>query len=132
MNRYLKIGLGAFAGIVILSAIGGAGEDATPAPTQTQTEVPMGDHLDDGGLLGVETTTTTERLSSCDTVREALLTGSPSEVVVAMRALQADRSESQEARERAAEYLRRVSEYGSGHELVGSMGQLVANGCELY
>lgn len=127
MNRNLKIGLGVLAGILVLAGIAGGSSDdkqtspgVVEQPTVTTSVAPK------------QTTTTTEALSSCDAVREALLTGSQATVNSAMSALMADRSESQEARERAAEYLRRVAEYGAGHDNVTGYEQLVANGCELY
>jgi hypothetical protein len=65
-------------------------------------------------LGGTETDTTApvdepEMSSSCDVVREALLTGTQAEVDAAMRALKADATADATAREYADEYL--INEY---------------------
>lgn len=53
------------------------------------------------------TTTTTAAASTCDVVREALLTGSPAEIAASMRALVADKTADATAREYADYYLNR-------------------------
>lgn len=50
-------------------------------------------------------TAKTETASSCDVVREALLTGTQSDINAAMRQLQADKSADATARENASDYL---------------------------
>lgn len=49
-------------------------------------------------------------VSTCDAVREAMLTGSPYQILVAMKALQADKSADATAREAAADYAAAVDE----------------------
>lgn len=80
-------------------------DDALPAgsdqfPTETTTTA---------GAVEPETTTTTAApaASTCDVVREALLTGSPAEIEASMAALIADKSADATAREYADYYLNR-------------------------
>jgi hypothetical protein len=64
----------------------------TAAPATTTTKAP---------------TTTTVAMSSCDRVREALLTGTQAEINAAMAQLQTDQTADQTAREYADYYLHR-------------------------
>lgn len=68
-------------------------------------------HVEAPAPAAAEVTTTTavevEKISSCDIVREALLTGGPADIERAMAALQADTTADATAREYADNYLHR-------------------------
>lgn len=54
-----------------------------------------------------ETTEPASKVSTCDVVREAFLTGSPAEITKALKALKADKTADATAREYADYYLNR-------------------------
>lgn len=58
-------------------------------------------------LVTTTTAVEVEKISSCDIVREALLTGGPADIERAMAALQADTTADATAREYADNYLHR-------------------------
>lgn len=87
------------------------GDDVLPAGASNFPPVstPVSEAADDVlSLDNVNPPTTTPQVveaTSCDVVREALLTGTPAEIEVAMLQLKADRSADAKAREYAADYL---------------------------
>lgn len=105
-------------GVAVGAAAGGGSDTTTaaPLPAVTKTvEVPVpgptvtvkvpGSSPDSNSLDRVPGTTTST--SSCDDAREAFLTGSPADVEKALKALKADKSADQIAREYAGYWLGR-------------------------
>lgn len=105
---------GVVAVIIIAAAAGGSSDKKKPA-TQTGTIVstsstsaaPTTVTTQRATTTTQAPTTTTVALSSCDQVREALLTGTQSQINTAMAALQSDKAADQTAREYADYYLHR-------------------------
>lgn len=91
------VGLIMAAGIAVLA---GCAVEADPLPVgadQFPTESTI--------TLAGRTNEPKETASSCDVVREALLTGTQADINAAMRQLQTDKSADATAREYAADYL---------------------------
>ena len=87
--RAIKMG-SAVAGLVLIAACG--------APSRPLPQ-------DQGGDGSAPPSVTASTVSTCDRVREAILTGTQAQIDKAMKALQADKSADAEAREAAKAYL---------------------------
>lgn len=72
----------------------------------TPTPIPQGPAVD-GTTSAPASAATVATVSTCDAVREAILTGTPAQVAKAMKALVADKSADATAREYARYYLGR-------------------------
>ena len=86
----------------------------TPACTSTKDALPEGSDKFPtsstavaGGSVKTETTTAAKAASTCDVTREALLTGTPEEILASMKALMADKTADATAREYADYYVNR-------------------------
>jgi len=77
------------------------------------------------------TTTTTTKVNTCDNVREALLTGTQSQIDAAMAALQADKSADATAREYADYYLHRDGAGSDTKDLRDMDVSLIRTSCSL-
>lgn len=70
-----------------------------------------------GVLCGLGSIPPAQQVSTCDAVREALLTGTPEQIETAMEALKADKAAPQVAREYADYYLNRDANNPSQREM---------------
>lgn len=110
--------LGAAAAIVLVAAVVlpvVAPKLVAPAPIATAPGV----NQQAAALVAVEETPPVVRApaSACDAVREALLTGTQADVILAMRYLMGDTAAPSSAREYADNYVNRDRRSASGREM---------------
>lgn len=108
MRKSIKIAGGVVAGLFIIG-LAAPKEDAksevSTHTVPTSVAVPVNNEPVAVKPVPTTTTTTAKAVSACDGAREAFLTGTPAEIESALRALIADRTANNIAREYAQYYL---------------------------
>lgn len=118
MNRAKRYtGLGIVLGAVL--AVSACGTGSVPIPQGTATVVPS------VSAPAKETPKTTPKVSTCDAVREAFLTGTQAEIEAALKALVADKTADGTAREYADYYLVRDAKEPSLRDMDKTLIQTV-------
>jgi hypothetical protein len=93
------------AGIALLALTGCVAPSADPIPQAAETDASSS--KTSGAKAAKPRKAAEPSVSSCDQVREAILTGTPAEIKAAMKRLVADRKADGTAREYAQYYLKR-------------------------